>query len=62
MLTPQTCFCLPAGRSKMSSEKNPEAVGCEASIMKNVWEIRLRDYNQKLDLEQERLNKSALAT
>ncbi|RVE65454.1 hypothetical protein OJAV_G00116730 [Oryzias javanicus] len=44
----------------MSSDKNPEVVGCDASIMKNVWEIRARDYNQKLDLEQERLSKSAL--
>lgn len=45
---------------KMSSEKNPEAVGCEASIMKNIWEIRARDYSRKMQLEQDRLEKSAL--
>ncbi|XP_029025699.1 uncharacterized protein LOC114867291 [Betta splendens] len=44
----------------MSSEKNPEVVGCDASIMKNVWEIRAREYRQKMQLEQERLDKSAL--
>lgn len=46
----------------MSSEKSPEAVGCDASIMKNVWEIRTREYGQKMRLEQERLEKSALPT
>ncbi|XP_040915056.1 uncharacterized protein LOC121195571 [Toxotes jaculatrix] len=44
----------------MSSEKSPEVVGCDASIMKNVWEIRVREYRQKLQLEQERIEKSAL--
>ncbi|KAI3362557.1 hypothetical protein L3Q82_012259 [Scortum barcoo] len=44
----------------MSSEKNSEVVGCNASIMKNVWEIREREYMQKLQLEQERIEKSAL--
>ncbi|TKS84095.1 hypothetical protein D9C73_019138 [Collichthys lucidus] len=44
----------------MSSEKNPEVVGCDASIMKNVWEIRERDYAQKLQAEEERIEKSAL--
>lgn len=46
----------------MSSEKSSETVGCNASIMKNVWEIREREYSQKLDKEQERLEKSALET
>ncbi|XP_035813219.2 uncharacterized protein LOC118471637 [Amphiprion ocellaris] len=46
----------------MSSERNPEVVSCDASIMKNVWEIRLREYGQKLQLEQERVEKSALPT
>ncbi|XP_023265472.1 uncharacterized protein LOC111657508 isoform X1 [Seriola lalandi dorsalis] len=44
----------------MSSEKNPEVAGCDASIMKNVWEIRLREYGQKMQLEQKRMEKSAL--
>ncbi|KAK7895664.1 hypothetical protein WMY93_020989 [Mugilogobius chulae] len=45
---------------KMSSERNVEAVGCDASIMKNVWEIRGREYNQKIQHEEERVSKSAL--
>lgn len=45
---------------KMSSDKNPEVVGCDASIMRNVWEIREREYEQKINLEHERLEKSAL--
>lgn len=45
---------------KMSGEKNSETVGCNASIMKNVWEIREREYSQKLNKEQERIEKSAL--
>lgn len=45
----------------MSSEKNPEVVGCDASIMRNVWEIREREYGQKIQQEQERKEKSALA-
>eukprot|EP00064_Thunnus_orientalis_P006893 superscaffoldBa00000739_g6912 len=44
----------------MSSDKNPEVAGCDASIMKNVWEIREREYGQKMQLEQERVEKSAL--
>lgn len=47
---------------KMSSEKSSETVGCNASIMKNVWEIRGREHSQKLDKEQERMEKSALET
>lgn len=45
----------------MSSDKNPEVVGCDASIMKNVWEIREREYGQKMQIEQERMQRSALA-
>ncbi|XP_054876805.1 uncharacterized protein LOC129351988 [Poeciliopsis prolifica] len=44
----------------MSSEKNPEVVGCDASIMRNVWEIRMREFGQRMLLEQERLERSAL--
>lgn len=46
----------------MSSEKNSGVVACDASIMKNVWEIRLREYHQKMQLEHERMKKSALPT
>ncbi|GLD51792.1 uncharacterized protein AKAME5_000478500 [Lates japonicus] len=44
----------------MSGEKNPEVVGCDASIMRNVWEIREREYGLKMQLEHERIEKSAL--
>ncbi|XP_051269470.1 uncharacterized protein LOC127370968 [Dicentrarchus labrax] len=44
----------------MSSEKNPEVVGCDASIMRNVWEIREREYEQKMQQERERIENSAL--
>lgn len=44
----------------MSSEKNPEVVACDASIMKDVWEIRLREQEQKKQMEEERIQKSAL--
>ncbi|KAM7393324.1 hypothetical protein PAMA_008128 [Pampus argenteus] len=44
----------------MSGDRNPEVVGCDASIMRNVWEIRAREYGQKIQLEQERIEKSAL--
>ncbi|XP_047425888.1 uncharacterized protein LOC124996681 [Mugil cephalus] len=44
----------------MSTEKNPEVVGCDASIMKNVWEIRVREYGQKSHLELQRVESSAL--
>ncbi|XP_034752283.1 uncharacterized protein LOC117959325 [Etheostoma cragini] len=44
----------------MSSEKNAEVVGCDASIMKNVWEIRQREYEHKMQQEHERREKSAL--
>ncbi|XP_027881450.1 uncharacterized protein LOC114149628 [Xiphophorus couchianus] len=44
----------------MSGEKNPEVVGCDASIMRNVWEIRMREFGQRMLLEQERLERSAL--
>ncbi|XP_070706549.1 uncharacterized protein [Pempheris klunzingeri] len=46
----------------MSGERNTEVVGCDASIMRNVWEIRERDYEQKMQQEQERIEKSALPT
>ncbi|XP_031138263.1 uncharacterized protein LOC116038183 [Sander lucioperca] len=46
----------------MSNERNPEVVSCEASIMKNVWEIRAREYDQKLQQEHERREKSALSS
>jgi len=46
----------------MSSDRNPEVVACDASIMKNVWEIREREYGQKMQLEQERVEKSALTS
>lgn len=36
--------------------------GCDASIMKDVWEIRAREYDQKKQIEQERKEKSALET
>lgn len=44
----------------MSAEKNPEVVGCDASIMRGVWEVREREYNLKSQLEKERQEKSAL--
>ncbi|CAG5867126.1 unnamed protein product [Menidia menidia] len=44
----------------MSSEKSAEVVGCDASIMRNVWEIRARDYDQRRQLELQRVEKSAL--
>ncbi|XP_072228653.1 uncharacterized protein [Leuresthes tenuis] len=44
----------------MASEKSAEVVGCDASIMMNVWEIRLREHGQKIQLEQQRVEKSAL--
>ncbi|XP_037609560.1 uncharacterized protein LOC119478712 [Sebastes umbrosus] len=44
----------------MSNDKNPEVVGCDASIMKNVWAIREREYGQKLQQEEDRMEKSAL--
>ncbi|XP_033951283.1 uncharacterized protein [Pseudochaenichthys georgianus] len=50
------------GSLKMSNEKNPEVAGCDASIMMNVWEIREREYDQKLQIEQVRKEKSALST
>ncbi|XP_069370121.1 uncharacterized protein [Paralichthys olivaceus] len=46
----------------MSTEKNPEVVGCDASIMKNVWEIRAREQDQKKQREQDRVEKSALSS
>ncbi|XP_034565914.1 uncharacterized protein LOC117831361 [Notolabrus celidotus] len=46
----------------MSNERNVEAVGCDASIMKNVWEIRERDYEQKMNQEEDRKSKSALTS
>ncbi|XP_007250310.3 uncharacterized protein LOC103034687 [Astyanax mexicanus] len=42
------------------TDKNPEVMVCDASIMKNVWEIRLREYGQRIKLEQDRIEKSAL--
>ncbi|XP_072310766.1 uncharacterized protein [Eucyclogobius newberryi] len=44
----------------MSSDKNPEVVGCDASIMMSVWEIRTRELCQKTEMEEERMSKSAL--
>ncbi|XP_043087640.1 uncharacterized protein LOC122333870 [Puntigrus tetrazona] len=41
-------------------DKNAEVLACGASIMKDVWEIRLREYRQKRQLEEERIRKSAL--
>ncbi|XP_067289894.1 uncharacterized protein [Pseudorasbora parva] len=41
-------------------DKNAEVIVCGASIMKDVWEIRLREYRQKRQLEKERIGKSAL--
>ncbi|KAM4528111.1 uncharacterized protein PAE49_000066 [Odontesthes bonariensis] len=46
----------------MASEKSTEVVACDASIMKNVWEIRTREHRHKLQLEQQRVEKSALLT
>ncbi|XP_065821968.1 uncharacterized protein [Labrus bergylta] len=46
----------------MSNERNVEVVGCDASIMRNVWEIREREYDQKMQMEHERIEKSALIT
>ncbi|XP_029301333.1 uncharacterized protein LOC115017203 isoform X2 [Cottoperca gobio] len=46
----------------MSNEKHPDVVGCEASIMKNVWEIREREHEQKIQLEESRIENSALPT
>ncbi|CAN9504735.1 unnamed protein product [Ophioblennius macclurei] len=46
----------------MSNERNHEVVSCDASIMKNVWEIRVREYDQKLHQEKDRMEKSALAS
>ncbi|KAG7239043.1 hypothetical protein INR49_030243, partial [Caranx melampygus] len=60
--TRETSIISRSSREAMSSEKNPEVVGCDASIMKNVWEIRQREYHQKMQLEHERLEKSALPT
>ncbi|XP_035246127.1 uncharacterized protein LOC118212405 [Anguilla anguilla] len=43
----------------MFQEKSPEAV-CNASLIRNVWEIRTKTYTQKLNTEDERVKKSAL--
>lgn len=50
---------LTAGVSTIM-DKNAEVLVCGASIMKDVWEIRLREYRQKRQLEEERIRKSAL--
>ncbi len=50
---------LTAGVSTIM-DKNAEVLVCGASIMKDVWEIRLRAYRQKRRLEEERIRKSAL--
>ncbi|KAI4891249.1 hypothetical protein NFI96_014921, partial [Prochilodus magdalenae] len=42
------------------TDRNPEVLVCDASIMRNVWEIRLREYGQKRKSEQDRQEKSAL--
>ncbi|KAG1927471.1 uncharacterized protein LOC120479093 [Pimephales promelas] len=41
-------------------EKNAEVLVYGSSIMKDVWEIRLREHRQKRQLEEERVRKSAL--
>ncbi|KAL1267096.1 hypothetical protein QQF64_002771 [Cirrhinus molitorella] len=41
-------------------DKNAEVLVCGASIMKDVWEIRMREYRQKWQLEEDRIRKSAL--
>ncbi|XP_052423649.1 uncharacterized protein LOC127966584 [Carassius gibelio] len=41
-------------------DKKAEVLVCGASIMKDVWEIRLREYRQKRQMEEERIRKSAL--
>ncbi|XP_056117558.1 uncharacterized protein LOC130094964 [Rhinichthys klamathensis goyatoka] len=41
-------------------DKNAEVLVCGSSIMKDVWEIRLREHRQKRQLEEERVRKSAL--
>ncbi|XP_077099822.1 uncharacterized protein LOC143750559 [Siphateles boraxobius] len=41
-------------------DKNAEVLVCGSSIMKHVWEIRLRENRQKRQLEEERVQKSAL--
>lgn len=41
-------------------DKNAEVLACGASIMKDVWEIRLREYRQKRQMEEERIRRSAL--
>ncbi|XP_051971660.1 uncharacterized protein LOC127635574 [Xyrauchen texanus] len=42
------------------ADKIPEVLACGASIMKDVWEIRLRECGQKLRQEEDRIQKSAL--
>ncbi|XP_069025155.1 uncharacterized protein [Embiotoca jacksoni] len=44
----------------MSGEKSPEVAGCDASIMTNLWAIREREYMQKIQQEDERMERSAL--
>lgn len=46
----------------MSNDKHSEVAGCDATIMKNVWQIREREYGQKLQLEQNRTESSALTS
>jgi len=50
---------LTAGVSTIM-EKNAEVLVYGSSIMKDVWEIRLREHRQKRQLEEERVRKSAL--
>lgn len=50
---------LTAGVSTIM-DKNTEVLVCGSSIMKDVWEIRLREHRQKRQLEEERVRKSAL--
>ncbi|XP_016393306.1 uncharacterized protein LOC107727819 [Sinocyclocheilus rhinocerous] len=50
---------LTAGVSTIM-DQNAEVLVCGASIMKDVWEIRLREHRQKRQLEEERIRKSAL--
>ncbi|XP_061118124.1 uncharacterized protein LOC133141574 [Conger conger] len=44
----------------MSQNKSPEESICNASLIRNVWEIRTKSHTIKLKTEEERVSKSAL--
>lgn len=44
----------------MFQDKNPEVSVCDASLIRNVWEIRAKTYGKKVKKEHERVQKSAL--